>query len=40
MTYLFEIEAYSGKNIEGYSYYEKEKEVLILPYTKFKVTKK
>lgn len=35
--YIFEIETFSGKFIGKFSYYMNESEVLILPYTKFKV---
>ena len=37
LTYMFQIQTYSGKDIQLYSYFPKEREVLLLPYAKFKV---
>lgn len=35
--HIFEIETFSGKYVADFSFYRNESEVLILPYTKFKV---
>lgn len=35
--YIFEIKTFSGKFVADFSFYRNESEVLILPYTKFKV---
>jgi hypothetical protein len=37
---LLEIECFSGRSISQFSIYEKEKEVLFMPYTYFRIEKK